>query len=353
MDPRAGENRTITDESLRAERARTDQEIADHLAPFDDAAEALIASARNRADARLAELRAGRAEVLPPHLPDRETLRRQEREDAEILSERASEDEARSAARAERAVRMHEERALTYEVLLAERRHADHALAIRDEFLAIAAHELRNMLSVVAGYAEILSGDDQPERTRRPAQHLRGAAKRMNRILGDLIDVARTEAGVLTVCPEVSDLAPIVTEAVESLRLQAEASAIALTLKLEARRPAFFDSSRLLQVLVNLLNNALKCTPPGKGVSVRVHEVESEMHIDIQDSGPGIPGEMLHTIFERYRQVASGDRRGVGLGLYVCKCIVEGHRGRIWAQSELGKGTTMHVAIPLPSRGDC
>jgi signal transduction histidine kinase len=112
--------------------------------------------------------------------------------------------------------------------------------------------------------------------------------------------------------------------------------------------PAIFDADRVLQVLINLIANAIKFTPVGGQIRVVCEHVEDTMRVSVSDTGPGIAPEFLEAIFERYRQAAVADRRGLGLGLYIARKIIEAHHGKIWAQSELGKGTTMTFTLPSP-----
>ena len=106
------------------------------------------------------------------------------------------------------------------------------------------------------------------------------------------------------------------------------------------------DPARVHQVLINLISNAIKFTPPKGTVSVHAVRAGDAARIDVSDSGIGIPGDKLEAIFERFVQVKKNDRRGVGLGLYISRCIVQGHGGRIWAESKLGEGTTISFTLP-------
>ena len=109
---------------------------------------------------------------------------------------------------------------------------------------------------------------------------------------------------------------------------------------------ASLDAGRILQVLANLVSNAMKFTPVGGRISVRAREENGQLVFTVSDTGMGIPEDALQAVFERFHQV-SQDRRGLGLGLYISKRIVEGHRGRIWAESKLGSGSTFHFALPV------
>jgi len=110
---------------------------------------------------------------------------------------------------------------------------------------------------------------------------------------------------------------------------------------------AAFDSARVLQVLTNLLTNAIKFSQAGGCIVVRASRVGEDIHVSVSDQGIGIPADNIEAVFERFRQVRQNDRRGVGLGLYISKCIVQGHGGRIWADSTLGEGSTFSFTLPL------
>jgi signal transduction histidine kinase len=209
------------------------------------------------------------------------------------------------------------------------------------------------MLNVVGSSAALIGQEvshaNPVETVRRDVQRIQRSVARMNRLIGDLVDVASIEAGRLAVTLEVGDPAQVATEAVDSFRAQAAASGISLVEELAP--PAFvaaFDHARILQVLINLLGNAMKFTPADGKVVVRVERIDDEIRFAVSDTGVGIPTDSLEAVFERFRQVNANDRRGVGLGLYIAKCIVQGHGGRIWAESKTGEGSTfcLHASRP-------
>ena len=169
----------------------------------------------------------------------------------------------------------------------------------------------------------------------------------MKRLIGDLIDVASIEAGRLMVAREVGDPVAAVTEAVEAFQAQASASGVSLRAEVVEPLPrVLLDSARIFQVLINLLSNAIKFTPGGGSIVVHVECVGPDLCFAVRDTGAGIPADRLEAVFERFVQVRD-DRRGMGLGLYISKCIVEGHGGRIWAESTLGHGSSFLFTLPL------
>jgi signal transduction histidine kinase len=170
----------------------------------------------------------------------------------------------------------------------------------------------------------------------------------MNRLIGDLVDLASIAAGSLAVTREVGDLTPIVTEAVDTFHAQALTSGVSLAAEIAPSLPLVaFDSARILQVLANLLSNAIKFTPTNGRVVVRAERVGDDIQIAVSDTGVGVPPDQLEAVFERYVQVAKDDRRGVGLGLYISKCIVQGHGGKIWVESNLDQGSVFRFTLPV------
>ncbi|MDP9001159.1 MAG: HAMP domain-containing histidine kinase [Myxococcota bacterium] len=276
-------------------------------------------------------------------------------EDEAIREERADADDVLRTDRAEHVALLSPERDETDKDLFSERVRSDHAVATRDEFLGIVSHDLRNMLSAMVGFAGLIataeSRENHGEEVRGYVRRIRRSAAQMTRLIGDLVDVASIEAGVLAVTREVGDPTPVVTEAVDTFRAQAASSGVSLAI--EVVRPASlvaFDPARILQVLANLLGNAIKFTPPNGKVVVSLTPIADEVCFAVRDTGVGIPADQLKAVFERFRQVTTNDRRGVGLGLYISKCIVQGHGGRIWAESTLGEGSCFSFTLPIGHR---
>jgi signal transduction histidine kinase len=346
--------REQTDESLRVERETADADLAEKKAAIDEVADAVIEKARVRADRVLAAARAKSDRQVRPHNVSSATAIDKERvrEDQTLRDERAGADETLRAERAKHVPRPSAERDETDKDLSLERVRSDVALTARDAFLGIISHDLRNMLGGMVGFAALIangvSGENHDERVVAYAQRIQRTGARMNRLLGDLVDVASIEAGVFAVSREVGDAALVVTEAVDTFETQASAKAVSLMAEIVPPLPIVsFDPPRILQVLVNLLSNAIKFTPPNGKVVVSVERIADELRFAVQDTGEGIPREKLEAVFERFLQLAENDRRGVGLGLYISKCIVQGHGGRIWAESRLGEGSTFCFTLPL------
>jgi signal transduction histidine kinase len=208
------------------------------------------------------------------------------------------------------------------------------------------------MLTGIVGFAALIAKEaratDRPERILALTQSIQRSGARMNRLIGDLVDVASIDAGVLGVAREVGDVAPVVVEAVNAFQAQASARSVSLVADIErVSVPVAFDPARILQVLTNLLSNAIKFTPAGGSVIVSVRRVDDELVISVSDTGPGIPRDQLEAVFARFVQVTKNDRRGVGLGLYISRSIVQGHGGRIWAEDRSGEGATFRFTLPI------
>jgi signal transduction histidine kinase len=343
--------REQTDESLRAEREKADLALGAELSIIDETADAVITKARARADEVLAAARAkvDRRSALPSPTVIAE---QRVREDAAVKAERADADETVREERAEHLALLAVDRKETDEDLVSERAQSDDALAARDEFLGIVSHDLRNLLNTMNGFASLIASVASTE-NRGPeiglyAQRIQRSGARMNRLIGDLVDIASIEAGKLRVTREIGDPTHVLAEAVEALQLQASASGISLTSEIASPLPPVaFDPARILQVVTNLLSNAIKFTPANGKVSVRAERVEVDVRFCVSDTGVGIPADKLEAIFDRFLQLNANDRRGVGLGLYISKCIVQGHGGRIWAESKVGEGATFFLTLPV------
>lgn len=235
--------------------------------------------------------------------------------------------------------------------LLTERARSDEAVANRDDFLTIVSHDLRNLVGTVSMSAQLIEQDGAHPSggsTLVSAQRIRRAAARMTRLIEDLVDVSALEAGRLAMDASEGDATKLIAEAVETFRPPAAAKQISLDwVRAEAPVTATFDHDRILQVLANLIGNSIKFTPAGGTITVEVARLaDMRMRVSVQDDGPGIPEGQLEAVFERFWQVGHDDRRGLGLGLYIAKGIVEAHGERIWAESRRGEGSAFHFTLP-------
>ena len=273
-------------------------------------------------------------------------------EDPPPTRQRGAADDHLTEERAEHAAHLGAERDDPERHLSLERARSDTAVTTRVEFLGIASHDLRNMLGAVMGFGSLIAdaelADDHRDKVLGLAERIQRAGIRMNRLIGDLVDLASIEAGCLAVVREVGDPRAVVEEAVDTFRADAAARGLSLLTEIAPQAlVAVFDPARLLQVLVNLITNAIKFTSRGGTVVVQVQLAGDDLKFAVRDSGVGIPEDKLLAVFERYRQVEQNDRRGVGLGLYISRCIVLGHGGKIWVESRPAKGSTFYFTIPV------
>jgi signal transduction histidine kinase len=170
----------------------------------------------------------------------------------------------------------------------------------------------------------------------------------MNRLIQDLLDVKRIEAGGIAVERRPVPAASLLAEAAEMLRPLAAASSIELAVaSCEDLPNVAADPHRIQQVLSNLIGNAIKFTPRGGRIVLRADCTSSGVRMAVSDTGPGIPAEQLPHIFGQFWQGSRTDRRGIGLGLAIAKGIVEAHEGRIWVESSVGRGSTFYFSLPV------
>jgi signal transduction histidine kinase len=344
--------RQQTDESLRLERDRADSALDDEISEADETADAVITRARARADGLLTAARAKTDHSSTGEEPTAAVRTSRAVEDDVLRRERATADHLLQRERSQHVARLSEERQATDHDLSHERARSDNALAMRDDFMGIVSHDLLNLLNAMVGMSWLIerevTQEDHVERVVAHARRVQRSGARMRRLVGDLVDVASIEAGVLAVAPTVGHPADVVTEAVETFQAQASESGISLSVEVEPRVPSFsFDAARILQVLCNLLSNALKFTPAHGAIVVRVEPVEDHVVWRVSDTGEGIPGDQLEAVFDRFVQLTKNDRRGVGLGLFISKCIVQGHGGRIWAEHRTGGGSIFCFSLPI------
>lgn len=355
-----GPDRENTDEQLKNERRNVDLALEKQRLATEAEADQVIDRARDTADAVLSSARDKADETLEAVRPTpavRAVIAEERRaEDSAVEVERAAADESLVHEREQKAedllALLPLERVSTDRSLLTERLSSDAAVSHRDDFLAVVSHDLRDLLggivttSVMLGRTAAEGADGASARD--GARRIQRYAARMKRLLDDLTDVVSIDAGKLSVTPRTGDLLPVISEAVHSLRAVAEEKEISLEFTPRvASLPATFDALRVLQVLTNLIANSVKFTPAGGRIAVTCQPEEETALITVQDTGQGVDPEHLEVIFERFRQASTADRQGLGLGLYISRCLIEAQRGKIWAQSSPSAGTTVSFTLPV------
>ena len=218
----------------------------------------------------------------------------------------------------------------------------------RRDIFGMVTHDLRSPLSIIAANAQLIAEDATAAVTLEAAEQVTLAAGRMERLLKDLLDFARFESGSLRIVKRTHDVCLLVTEVFQAYRPLFAERRMTLTVSLPPEPvAASFDNDRIVQVLSNLLGNVLKFMRSGGTAALRVLRREAEVEFLLSDTGPGIHPDQLPHVFERFWQVDSTMRRGLGLGLYICEQLVVGHGGHIAVESEVGKGTTFRFTVPI------
>jgi len=213
----------------------------------------------------------------------------------------------------------------------------------RRDLLADVTHELRTPLTVIQGNLEGLLDNVYPRDDAHLAPILE-ETRVLSRLIDDLRTLALAESGALKLQKERVDLAALVTETVASFRAQADAAGVELIAEPGSEIVLEFDPARIREVLENLLANALRYTPRGGKISVQLTVNSEQVEVSVSDTGSGIAPEDLPRVFERWQK--SRDSRGTGLGLAIAKNLVAAHGGEIFAESEIGKGTTIRFTLP-------
>ncbi|HYQ78883.1 MAG TPA: HAMP domain-containing sensor histidine kinase [Solirubrobacterales bacterium] len=226
---------------------------------------------------------------------------------------------------------------------------------LKDEFVLTASHELRSPLTSVQGFAELLmlERESLTPRQAETVEVILDNCRHLVRLLNDLLDLARSDAGRLSIRPQPTEVAPLVEDVVRTMRAQTEAGGQALSETVEPSLPPIdVEPDRIRQILVNLLTNAHEYSPEGASIQVAARPAGAEVEIAVSDNGPGIPKEQLERIFERFTRGDAGLTQrvgGTGLGLAISKSLAEAHGGSIAAESTVGQGSTFRLRLPVAS----
>lgn len=228
-------------------------------------------------------------------------------------------------------------------------RAARRAIQVRDDVLGIVAHDLRSPLNSILMQAQLMQrrGREPERRSQRPVDVIRRSVAQMDRMIQDLLDVARMEAGSLTVERDRVSTGQVVADIVDVQRPFASEASLDLGLDVAPDVPAIWaDRDRLRQIFENLIGNAIKFTAAGGRITVGAAAGDGEVLFWVADTGAGISAENLPHVFDRFWQARKVDRRGAGLGLPIVEGLVKAHGGRIWVESSPGRGTTFFFTVP-------
>lgn len=238
-------------------------------------------------------------------------------------------------------------RARTYDMEHERRRRAEMLVQVREDVLAVVAHDLRNPLNLILMTSELLAGEQLTDERRTEILGISTrAAKEMNRLIDDLLDHVRLQAGKLSLDVEEVNVDVIVRQAEETFRPLAERRHLRLEVAPHDGAVVSADLKRVSQILGNLIGNAIKFTPDHGLVSLRVIPGDRQVVFQVIDNGPGIAPDQMSHLFDNFWQARRNDQRGVGLGLAIAKELVEAHGGRIWVESEVGRGSTFSFSLP-------
>ena len=222
------------------------------------------------------------------------------------------------------------------------------AAAAREDLLGIVAHDLRNPLGAITLNAALIDRGTTEPKVRRHAESIAAIATRTEAFIQKLLDAASIEAGRLSLSWKRCVVGDVLAMTIETFGALAAEKAVTLDQEIGRGDLGFWgDPERIGQVLSNLVGNALKFTPEGGRITIRAVESGFHTRIEVRDTGPGIASQHLPRIFDRFWKADAGGRKGTGLGLYIAKGIVEGHRGRIWVESRVGVGSAFIFELPI------
>ena len=229
------------------------------------------------------------------------------------------------------------------------------AVAARDDMLSIVSHDLRNPVNAVKMLAAAIlrtgDGTPLPGEVGQHADVMLQAARQMDALIQDLLDVSKLESGRMAMNPRPIAIAELLGEATEMLRPGAEQAGVEIRLAAHTRLPAAdVDPDRIVQVLSNLIGNAIKYTPRGGLVTISAEAMDDFVQVTVADTGVGIPEQELPRVFDRFWQSKRTNRSGAGLGLTIARGMVRAHGGRIWIESGPAAGTQVHFTVPRAAR---
>ena len=228
---------------------------------------------------------------------------------------------------------------------------------MKNEFISEVSHELRTPLTSIRGSLGLLAGGmlgPLPEQGRHMLDIAVSNTDRLVRLLNDILDIERMESGTITLERRDCNAADLTTQATDVMQKMADEAGVTLSTTAQTAQ-LYADPDRILQTLTNLLSNAIKFSPRGGTVWLRAERRGYELRFQVEDQGRGMPADKLESIFERFQQVDASDSRekgGTGLGLPICRSIVQQHGGKIWAEGAEGQGSTFSFTLPTAAEGE-
>jgi signal transduction histidine kinase len=382
------ELRSKTDKSLEDERGKTDKYLEQKSQTVEEETSETIRLNRLAADkdreSQRAEVDLDKEHQLDvtgiqiSRLDDKILIQERERSDKAKNVERKEEDRARTRERFQKRLTaealLENERKETDSHLLEERVHTDvesehisnllsdetvshdftkAALLTRDQYLTIVSHDLQTPIAAISIGAHLMRrslSNDAVDKVSllENIEIIEQSVAFMDRMISDLLDVERMAQDKLILKPERVDLRDLLQECVDLFAPVISRKAFSMTIHIFPE-PIFadLDHDRILQVLSNLIGNSLKFTPKGGTIELSARKQETQVEISVTDNGPGISEQTKAHVFEKFSQFKMHDRRGLGLGLFIAKWIVDAHKGRIWVTSDVGKGSTFSFTLPL------
>jgi PAS domain S-box-containing protein len=237
------------------------------------------------------------------------------------------------------------------EALVRAKDDAERSNKFKDQFLSTMSHELRTPLNAVVGFSELLTEEQYGplnDRQKRYVNHIRNGGKHLLRLINDILDLSKIEAGRLQLAIETVPLDACFADVLDTLRPLADKKSQALIGELPKNVSVRGDSTRLRQILLNLLGNAIKFTPEGGRIQLAAEQADNVVRIEVRDSGPGIPPEEQQRIFEAFYRLGQSTNgvEGTGLGLAITRRLVELHEGELKIESRLGEGSCFYFCLP-------
>ena len=223
---------------------------------------------------------------------------------------------------------------------------------MKNDFISVVSHEIRTPMTSIKGSLELLLGGyagELPSETSELLGISLTAVDRLIRLINDLLDIAKIESGKMELHMDRLNLVDCVKKSMRSIRSLAEAQKVSIDAEHDGMIPDVFgDRDRLEQIITNLLSNALKYSPSESAVRIRVRHINNSVRVSVSDQGPGIPPGQLERVFDRFHQL-EGAKKGTGLGLTICRALIEQQHGQIWVESQPGQGSHFFFELPVAS----